>query len=310
MKKFLFKLLAFFCMTVLTALALSFVPKFEDKNNFMAAMIQKHERLEAIESPKMILAGGSSMAFGVNSERLQEEFAMPVVNLSILAGLGTPFILEELKHSIASGDVVFLSLEYFLDDGQNRLKKRASDLFPPAADYYTMSAYAKLELHLEDVRESLKTKLKVKIKRLLNPAKKSLIAPIYFAGAFNEYGDVVSHLEQENRATLDGKELLEYRYWEQIPRLNAFYAYASTKGVKVFYLFPPLAQSQYAINKEAIHLLQDDLYRDLKIEIINKPSSAAFPDSLYFDTIYHLNKEGRERRTTKMIALIKQLLND
>jgi hypothetical protein len=52
-----------------------------------------------------------------------------------------------------------------------------------------------------------------------------------------------------------------------------------------------------------------DLSNNLKIEILNKPSDFVLPDSLFFDTVYHLNKKGREIRTKKLIEIIKKSTN-
>ena len=52
-----------------------------------------------------------------------------------------------------------------------------------------------------------------------------------------------------------------------------------------------------------------DLSNNLKIEILNRVSDFVFPDSLFFDTVYHLNKKGREIRTKKLIEIIKKSTN-
>lgn len=264
-------------------------------------MIQKHERLESIKSPKIILAAGSNMAFGIDSEKIEKEFSIPVVNLSIHAGLGTSFILEELKNSIAPNDIVFLSLEYFLGDGGDRLKKSASDVFSPATQYYTMDTYSMLCLSMDDTKINIKNK----VRQLINP-RVSSIDVIYSKDAFNKYGDVVSHLNKKNKRPLSGKGIKKYVYWDKIKEINKFYDYAVEMNVDVFYLYPTYPESQYKINEKVINLLRNDLNNDLKIEILNEPSSLVFHDSLFFDTVYHLNKNGREKRTTKMIEIVKK----
>ena len=63
----------------------------------MAAIIDKHAHADSIKAGKIILAGGSNLAFGIDSKQLEETLGMPVVNLGLHAGLGLHFILEELK---------------------------------------------------------------------------------------------------------------------------------------------------------------------------------------------------------------------
>jgi hypothetical protein len=304
MKSFIVKLIIFSLCTVSLILLLSVIPKTGNKNTYLEGIVQKHERLLSIKSPKIIIAGGSNMAFGINSEEIEKEFSMPVVNLSIHGGLGAPFILGELKESIAPGDVVFLSLEYFLGDGDDRLKKHASEIFPPASKYYTMDRDTSLFIYLDDIRENIKNG----IISLINP-QRFLRDKIYSRDAFNKYGDVISHLDKENKTSLSGKQVMEYEYWNKIEAINEFYNYASRMNTSVFYLFPTFAESQYEKNKEVISLLREDLDSDLKIDIINEPSTFVFNDSLFFDTVYHLNKNGREKRTVKMIQLLRNNKN-
>lgn len=66
-------------------------------NDYMEAIIDKHRRVREIKRPKIILCGGLNLAFGINSQEIQNEFAVPVVNLGLHAGLGLQFTLNELK---------------------------------------------------------------------------------------------------------------------------------------------------------------------------------------------------------------------
>ena len=44
----------------------------------------------------------------------------------------------------------------------------------------------------------------------------------------------------------------------------------------------------------------------MKIEIITTPQEMMFSDSLFFDTVYHLNEEGRRERTEILIEKMKE----
>ncbi|HPG73671.1 MAG TPA: hypothetical protein PLM49_05215, partial [Bacteroidales bacterium] len=64
----------------------------------MAAIIDKHKRIDSIKSPKIIFAGGSNLPFGIDSKMIQDSLHTPVVNLGLHAGLGLDFMLNELQN--------------------------------------------------------------------------------------------------------------------------------------------------------------------------------------------------------------------
>ena len=89
MKKFIIKSLLFFGIICLTIILINvLIGNTKDPSNYMSAIIDKHERINKIKTPKIILAGGSNVAFGINSEEIEEAFSVPVVNMGLDAGLG------------------------------------------------------------------------------------------------------------------------------------------------------------------------------------------------------------------------------
>ena len=305
MKKFIKNLLLFSSIIVLffAIVRLNTDKKTDPKTDYMAAMIDKHHRLESIKTPKIIFSGGSNLAFGLDSEIIEQEFSIPVVNLGLHAGLGFDFILEELKASIQENDIVFVSIEYLLDaEGEYKLKKHTSSLYPPADSYFTSRYRDDFYAYMDDSQERLKQFLKKKKKKKENETE----IGIYSRPGFDRYGDVVSHLDKTPPGTLSDGAVLRYRYWDLIEKLNAFNTFAKTKNVSVFYLFPNYTASEYKKNSKVIAEVYADLQKDLEFDIVGKPDDFIFDDSLFFDTVYHLNKEGRELRTQKL----KQALRD
>ncbi|MEO8235941.1 MAG: hypothetical protein ABI549_11050 [Flavobacterium sp.] len=302
MNKFIYKSLCFFGIIFIAILGINLSEKKNEKlSNYTAAIIYKHSRIEKIKSPKLILAGGSNLAFGIDSGKLEKEFSIPVVNLGLHASLGLSFMLEELKHSIKVGDVVLLSPEYFLEkNGDYRLKKKTSNFYKEAELYYSSNLFDDFNIYLENTN--------VKYKGLFKKVEienKSTEIKVYSREAFNKYGDVIAHLDKVNSKELSGKEYFEYRYWEGIDQINEFDNYAKKKNVKVYYLFPDFLKSEYVNNRKAITQLESDLKNNLTIPILNKPTDFLFTDGFFYDTVYHLNKKGRNERTNKLIVILK-----
>lgn len=267
-------------------------------NDYMEAIIDKHRRVREIKRPKIILCGGSNLAFGINSQEIQNEFDVPVVNLGLHAGLGLEFMLNELKASMNEGDVVILSIEYFLGDEDYDLKDYMQKMYPEASHFYSKSIVKDFQQSIEETRKNLKS--------FNNRKPIDTSFSVYSRAGFNMYGDLVSHLQQPPPKELRQAKLLNYKYWDGIEILNDFYKYAQTKNVNVFFAFPNFASSEYKKNQMAINKLYDDIQKNLLIEVINTPEDLVLNDSLFYDTIYHLNSEGRELRTNKLIESIKK----
>ena len=91
MKQFISKISVFFGIFVLICILghyLTRQPESGDPNDFLAAIIDKHQRLESFSTPVTIFAGGSNLAYGLDSDMLTQELQSPVVNLALHAGLG------------------------------------------------------------------------------------------------------------------------------------------------------------------------------------------------------------------------------
>ena len=83
-------------------------------NTFLAGLEIKHKRALNLKSPKIILNGGSNLAFGINSAVIEKALCLPVCNLGIMAGLGMEYMIEQVKFYAKEGDIVILVPEYFL----------------------------------------------------------------------------------------------------------------------------------------------------------------------------------------------------
>ena len=164
-----------------------FVVGSQNVHNYQAALGDKLDRLNSINEPKIILVGHSNLSFGMNSEMLEREMGMPVVNLGLHGGLGNAFHEEMAKSNINAGDIVVVCHSFFSDndritdpalawlsiDHQIELLKvlRLKDLPPMIAAYPE---------HWKDSFHAW----------CLNRGNQ-LQTNSYAREAFNEYGDVV-----------------------------------------------------------------------------------------------------------------------
>ena len=70
-----------------------------------------------INEPKIVLVSNSNLAFGIQSDLIEDAFEMPVVNLGLHGGLGNAFHERMPLFNITIGDIIVIShLDYSDDD--------------------------------------------------------------------------------------------------------------------------------------------------------------------------------------------------
>ncbi|CAA6810579.1 MAG: Unknown protein, partial [uncultured Aureispira sp.] len=261
--------------------------------NYMSGIKLKHQRAEEFKQPKILFVGGSSLAYGMDSELVENTFLVPVVNLGHHGGLGVSFMLNQAKKLLKKGDIVFISIEYFTGKGDYELIEKTCLEFPEVADLREFSIKQEIQLHLNQTREGLvkfvegKQNKKISIsqpkgwtaqaKKNYNPRRE-----------FNKYGDYTQHLGREGwykRRSDESK--FQYRYWEGIQLLNQFKASAKEKGADVFFIYPPLAKEVYDLHVTTINKVHKDLKNNLDFEVLNSPEDFVFDNSYFYDTHYH-----------------------
>ena len=78
-------------------------PQYQE--SYQAALKDKVDRIMSIDEPKIVLIGNSNLAFGMQSQLIEEEFGMPVVNLGLHGSTGHPIIEEVAKLNVNPGDI-------------------------------------------------------------------------------------------------------------------------------------------------------------------------------------------------------------
>lgn len=308
MKKFVKNIALFSLLVSLLYIILMIIPSSQSihQNDYLQAIVDKHHRVDSITQPKLIFAGGSNLSFGLNSEEIEEEFQVPVVNMGLHAGLGLEFVINELKSVVDKGDVVLISPEYLLKKyGNYELKNRVVDYLPKAKDYFSKDWFTEISLNAK------RTRKKIKYMDISYEDTPSSVTdnPIYARKSFNKYGDVVGHLDKPIKVELKDQRTLQYRAWEGIDMFNDLKQFADQKGVKLFFLFPVYPASEFNKNKQVIQQYESDIRAGFHIPVINDTEDMVLNDSLFYDTIYHLNKQGRQERTRRMIQTIQNSPN-
>lgn len=315
MKEFLSRVLAFALIQL--ALFGLVVARFDParSDHYLAATHDKHRRLAATVAPRVILVGGSNVAFGFHSDRIESALDMPVVNMALAGGVGLSLMLREVEDEVHAGDIVVFSIEYDLfGGGCNRALIRQLIAQHPASVQYLKpdlllrtASENGLALISEIVRASLGAGYRPD--RDSEPVSSRAIRR-----GFNQQGDFVAHYGEPSllpaTAPPTPVEQKVKRGWlmkTAVEReLERFVELARAKGARVLYSFPPRPPVTYANEKATTVLIHAQLQTIPGLELLDAPGDQVYPLTQFYDSEYHLTGDGSAVRTGKLIRSIQE----
>lgn len=304
MKKFIVKITLFSVaiICVINAIMLSFLFGVKDDWSIYSHeknYVLSYDRLSALrDTNKIIIIAGSNGSFSINSRIIKEAFNMPVVNTSTHAGIGVRMQFETYKEFICKNDIVLFIPEY--DDGDERLYG-GSTLFRIVGTHMP-SAYKKISarqwLHLYKY-------IGVHNKECYEHLGSGEFNSPYSRGALNEYGDI--EFEREHKDSIKSYNLKGEMSVELIDYYKYIHDYVRSRGAKLIFLPPTLIESCYNNNTEQIDSVCTILNKN-RIPYGAHPLRYVFPDTLYFDTPYHMTPAGASKRTEEVVEDMLRIL--
>jgi hypothetical protein len=285
-------------------------------NNYLAAVLEKDRLIRTTPSPKIVLVGGSNLAFGIDSRMMEDSLGIRIVNMGLYAQLGLRYMLAQVKPYIRRGDVVIIVPEYDqfygkFSEGDNTLNTALlyapSDRIPDFIKSYSVVDVV-LRPRVENARRSFleATADVFGVKDKYFPPDTN---PVYNRHSFNRYGDVVSHLGKKsmNPDSIYVKPLPPPKQFNRktVDELNDIADRAREKGAHAYFLFPSYIDRSYLINSGAIEWLRLRLARQMRVPILGTAEDFVFPARWFFDTRFHLNETGRGPRTLKLIEILR-----
>lgn len=309
-KQFLFKALLLLIFSWGTVEAIFCFDPFKNhdlETSYNAVIIDKYKRLQETPSPKIVLIAGSNFAYGINSKLIADSLQKPVVNMAIHYDYGTKFMLNQISNELRQGDTVIMGFEYIIESKGNKSEQLLmARYFPKAKEWIRFDDF------FEEIRENGQMRInifKTVLERIYKNEEMSYqisdTTSVFFRGATNEYGDLISHYNNPSikpipRAILSDKVSLK----DAIDDMNVFYEAMKSKDIKVYFVFPTYSEKNYAFDKKIIDKYQKEYDKYAKFPILGTPSDFVFADSLYYDMAYHLTEKGGEIRTQKIIQML------
>lgn len=309
------KIIVMSALVGMTLVIVMFLIPFEEDSYYLA-IVDKHEALETTAPPRIILVGGSNVAFGIDSEKMENELQLSVVNTGLHAGIGLPYLLSDVKPYLKEGDTIIIIPEYsqFFDDkdkGEVESLAAMIGINPFSVRYLHTKSLGEIHLivvtlfrhkadfALEAVNNFFLPKINPEDDE--NKGEKNFS---YSRHGFNRFGDEVSHWNYTVHYAPDyttGPYLGNKINMNQIELLNEFNDYAKSRNMTAYVSFSPLDRNEYQKNQTAYDQFYTYLSTNLSIKIIGTPEEFSFPRAFFFDTKDHLNYEGVENRTNILI---------
>lgn len=303
------KLLVLFALIL--AFLLSVMPQYERYYN--ASLIDKVNRLESLEGPKLVLIGDSNLAFGMNSEELEAAVGLPVVNMGLHSGIGNEFHERMALLNVQAGDIYIICHFTYADTGGIDDATLAWLALEDHFDLWRLLRWSDFFTMLKGYPAYLRKCLDLWAPGYGNQDAGAV--NVYSRSCFNEYGDIEW---QDQGLELDFGDYQSYPPPVgpvAVERLNALNDTLTAQGATMLIAGYPIADTSARATDAEFDAAEALLREQLDAPVISHYTDYIYPCEDFFNSKYHLNNVGKELRTQQLIAdlsayLAAQLQNE
>jgi hypothetical protein len=306
-----FKNITIISLIIVVLIGILFYSIPPDPDSYFYGSVHKLELLKTVPSPKVVVFGGSNVAFGIDSELMEKRLGIPVINDGLNAGLSL-LPLKELKRYINRDDIVIISIEYVIFTFYSRGNpQEISDWIE-----YAPERIRYLPNPILQAPSVYGIMLQRKINRQVNYYlyNKTLepLRGIYTGYDFNANGDFIGHLSMVDKSPEIPPEPYPVNPSGTInSSLFEFNQFAVSRGAKVFFESQPNRQTNCEATPERkIKAFYRNLQKETGIFVLTDMEQLCLPDKYFFDTAYHLNASGRKIRTQRLIKNLQIALGN
>lgn len=280
---------------------------------FLGELPHKVDLLRQTDGKRIVVIGGSGVAFGQYSDLLEGELeGYSVVNFGMYAGLGTTVMLDLAQDCLRSGDIVIFSPEqsaqtlstYFNAGSMWQAADGRFDLLTGLSNEDLGSMAGQLPYFAGDKF------------RYFRDGTAPDPQGIYRRSAFNGYGDISDPQRSQNTMTggFDPNMMIDFS--PELPRdfldrVNAFAADCREEGIRFFYRFCPMnALAVTETGWQQVDRYDAYLQEVLDCEFLGTPRDAILDARWFYDTNFHLNSAGAVVNTAALAAQLKAALGN
>ena len=306
MKKFVRKIVLFFVpllVLIVSGLLLPATPRA--RTSLLFADTQKNELLQNTETPRIIFVGGSNLSFGLDSKRVQQELGLNPVNTGLQAGIGLQYLLKNTLRYVEAGDIIVVVPEYslFYRDYDQTSAVLLRLVFDVDRSGFKLLSYRQIINLLPYMPKYSLSKF--------NPSEywSNESEGVYTVDSFNEYGDSIAHWGKDKKNFAPYKKLSGKFNEKVVESLQDFEKALKTRQAELLITYPSFDEVSFDNCSEEIDAVQSAL-SEAGLRVMGTPERYRMPTKMMFDTAYHLNKDGVDLRTTRLIDDLKSELEE
>lgn len=273
-------------------------------DTYYAVLGQMHQRLESAEGPKIVVVGGSNVAFGLNGARLEQllsaqGYGYTVCPFGLYAAVGTSAMLDLCRDDLGEGDIVVLAME--------PTSETMSGYFGASAFWKCAEDAPELVAELDKSRQAAMFGNYVSYLQERLEIEKTGILPegqgVYATASFDERCDMIYDragnamaLGWDTATPVDLENVqIAPDFAEQVAELCAA---AQRKGARVVLSFSPVNRPALADDsEEAVGAFFDVCNQSFACPAISDPNDYILDSGWFYDNNFHLNSAGAEVRT-------------
>ena len=278
---------------------------------YFGELADKYARLRSFdEENKIVIIGGSSVAFGISSPMIEENLGLPAVNFGLYGPLGTAIMMDLTRGHIHEGDIVVLAPEtdhqtmsmYFNGEGMWNccdsdftmlFKVRAHDWGEMLVSFWTY-AEKKYQFYLYG---------------------KPHPDGVYDHDSFNEYGDIIFRRERpvmedwyDHEVLIDlTPDIVDQDY---IDYVNDYIAYCHRQGAQVYFSWPPMDALAVQQDLEGILEYATFIRENFDAPLISDITDYIMAPGFFYDTNYHVTDAGVVVHTAQLIQDLNNVIGD
>jgi hypothetical protein len=272
----------------------------------------KQAAVDRASGPRMLVVSGSSGLYGIHAATLSQRLGMPVINMGLHGGLGTKYLSYFGERSAKPGDVVLWAMEYPLLTSREVVTENAVALsWARGDDYFVTLPWPERLQYFRSL--SLDYLGSLVVNALDPPATPTRL------GTVNALGDMDAGIadaeiigRRRSNRELDLKNFKQHGMPLDLdpgsPNVRAALdsiGALEARGVRVLATWPnvsddPIYQEAY----RDIRAQLPALYEAVGAEFIEPADGGLLAETDLFDTGFHPNGPGAEKRSQSLAAAI------
>ena len=278
---------------------------------YLGELADKYSRLCSLDDEnKIIVIGGSSVPFGINSPMIEQYLGLPAVNFGLYGPLGTTVMMDLTRGHIHEGDIVVLAPE---SDRQTMAMTFNGEAMWECCDSdFTM--LLKVRLHnWSEMLGSFWSYAEKKLQFLFEG--KPDPEGVYSHDSFNEYGDIEyprtqSVMDEGYDPDIPVDLTPDIVDPEYVDYVNRYIAYCERHGASVYFSWPPM--NELAVQQDTNGILEYATFirESFDCQLISNISDYIMASGRFYDTNYHVTDIGAAEHTAQLIQDLQNFIGD